>query len=98
MPKSGPSGSGNVTHFAGVRLRVVGSGNLQITVGTLEDVITKSPSAIVMDEPTRIEPYRIVNFMSQRASFQFKTTAENEWFKVNQLVVYMKPVFTNYPQ
>ena len=98
MPNSSISGSGNAIHFGGLRLRVVGSGNLEVSIATLEDVIVKTNSPIVLAEPNRIEPYRILNFTTQRASIKLQTVNENEWFKINQLVVYARPVFQNYPQ
>jgi len=50
-----------------------------------------------MTDPARIEPYRIINFMSQRAAIEYKTTELDEWFQINTLVIFIKPVFTQYP-
>jgi hypothetical protein len=90
-------GSENINHFAGWRLRVIGNGNLKSTIGTLNDVITKDLFPMPMTDPARIEPYRIINFMSQRAAIEYKTTELDEWFQINTLVIFIKPVFTQYP-
>jgi hypothetical protein len=93
----GSSGE-NVIHFAVIRVRMTGTGNLQIRVFSYDDVRIKILVAIpVNPAPGRIMS-RLVNFTDQRASFELKTTQINETFRINRITVYAKEVFTGYPQ
>lgn len=101
MPKGavlseGSSGE-NISHFASIRIRVVGEGELRIAAYSLDDVKLKNLAPITMQVSSRIIPTRIVNFMEQRASFQLQTTGMDEVFKINRIVVFMKEVYTSYP-
>lgn len=92
----GSSGD-NVSHIAAVRVRVNGVGSLKMAVFTLDDVITKTLVPFVLQTQNRIIPTRIVNFMSQRTAFEFKTTEINESFRINRIAIYSKSIFTSYP-
>lgn len=101
MPKGaaiseGSSGE-NISHFAAIRIRVNGTGNLNMKVSSLDGIRTKTLVPFVMQTLTRIIPTRIVNFMEQRASFQLQTTEMNEYFRINRIVIFMKEKFTSYP-
>lgn len=92
----GSSGEG-IVHFAAIRIRVNGVGNLKMAAFSLDDVKSKTLVPFVMQPANRIIPTRIVNFMEQRASFELKTTDINEKFRINRIVVFAKTVFTSYP-
>lgn len=101
MPKGaaiseGSSGE-NISHFAAIRVRVNGTGNLLMKVFSLDDVKSKTLVPFVMLQQARIIPTRLVNFMEQRASFELKTTAIDEEFRINRIVVFMKEIYTSYP-
>jgi len=101
MPKGAAIGEGssgeNISHFAAIRIRVNGVGNLRMSVYSLDDIRSKTLVPLVMQPSARIIPTRLVNFMEQRASFELKTTAIDEEFRINRIVVFMKEVFTSYP-
>jgi hypothetical protein len=99
MAKGGfnKGGVGNINHFAQYRLRVVGTGNLKAQISTLNDVIIKTMVPLPLATPNRIEPLRIINFVSQMAALEFKTTEINEFFQINTLVIFLKPIYTQYP-
>ncbi len=92
----GSSGE-SISHFAAIRVRVVGTGNLQMTVYSLDDVKSKTLVALTMSATNRIIPTRLVNFMEQRASFELKTTAIDEKFRINRIVIFSKEVYSSYP-
>lgn len=101
MPKGaviseGSSGE-NISHFAAIRVRLTGVGSFQMTIYSLDDIKSKVLVPFTMSATTRIIPTRIVNFMEQRASFELKTTAIDERFRVNRIIIFMKEVFTSYP-
>lgn len=101
MPKgaalSEVSSGENISHFAAIRVRVNGTGNLKLAVYSLDNVRGKVLVPLVMQSATRIIPTRLVNFMEQRASFELKTTEIDEYMRVNRIIIFMKEIFTSYP-
>lgn len=92
----GSSGE-QISHFAAIRVRVTGTGNLLMSVYSLDDVRSKTLVPFVMASASRIIPTRLVNFTEQRASFELKTTVIDEYMRVNRIVIFQKEVFTSYP-
>lgn len=94
---SEPSSGEQISHFAAIRVRVNGIGNLKMSVYSLDDVRSKTLVPLVMQTKTRIIPTRLVNFMEQRAAFELTTTEIDEVFRINRIVIFTKEVFTSYP-
>jgi hypothetical protein len=92
----GSSGE-NISHFAAMRVRVVGTGNLLLAAYSLDDVRSKTLVPLVMQTTNRIIPTRLVNFMEQRASFEMKTTNQDDYMRVNRIVIFAKEVFSSHP-
>lgn len=94
-----PAGTGgeNISHFHAVRLRVQGTGNLKMTMWSMDDersyVIAPQPMAAT----TRIEPTRLMNFTEQRAALEGKTTEIGEFVRINRIIIFAKEVFSSYP-
>lgn len=101
MPKGAAlselSSGESISHFAAIRIRVNGTGNLKMEVFSLDDVRSKVLVPFTMAAATRIIPTRLVNFMEQRACFEIKTTEIDEKFRINRIIVFTKEVFTSYP-
>ena len=87
----------SISHFAAIRVRVNGTGNLKLSVYSLDDVKSKTLVPLVMQTANRIIPTRLVNFTEQRASFELKTTEIGERFRINRIIIFTKEVFTSYP-
>jgi len=87
----------SISHFAAIRIRVNGIGDLKMTTYSLDDIRSKTLVPFTMATKTRIIPTRIVNFMEQRAAFELKTTEIDEVFRINRIVIFTKEVFTSYP-
>ena len=87
----------NIIHFGGVRIRVVGNGNLKLTFQSLDSAMNQSLVAIPIPSGGGIEPLRLANFNTQRAFLRIETTQLNEIFKINRVVVFAKPIYTSYP-
>jgi len=99
MAKTHGSSGENICHYGPVRMRVVGAGNLILSMHSLQNVKSATcPNAIVMTTTTDIEPHRLFNFMSQRASLRLGTTEIDEYFRINRIIIYAKEVFTAYPR
>jgi hypothetical protein len=92
----GSSGE-SISHFAAIRVRVNGTGNLKMSVHSLDDVRSKTLVPLEMKTANRIIPTRLVNFMEQRACFELKITDFDEDFKINRIVIFTKEVFKSYP-
>lgn len=91
-----------INHFNGIRLRVLGAGNLQLKLLSEGDGIDSASEEqelvpLVMASATNIQPMRLANFRQQRMQIEIKTTAINEIFKITRLIVYSKAVATSYP-
>lgn len=84
-------------HVVSVRLRVTGSGNLQMTLRDLDDVRSYPMVPLVMASTTRIEPTRLCNFQSQRIRLEGKVTELGEHFHIRRIILFSKPVAVEYP-
>lgn len=94
----GDETDGNVLHFASVRLRVVGSGNLDMQLIGLDNTYTQDIAPLAIVDPNIKEPTRIANFLSQRARLKVQTDEINEWFKINTLIFFVKPIYKTIPE
>lgn len=92
------SGGENEHHIVSVRLRVTGSGNLQMALTDLDETQRQDLVPLAMSALTRIEPTRLANFQSQRIRFELMTTEINETFYVGRIIIFAKPVAIEYPQ
>lgn len=89
--------SEEVLHFAGVRLRVTGIGNLDLVFASLDTIDTQTLSPIVMANSTAREPTRLANFISQRGMLRVGTNVIDEVFRINRIIVFAKPIWSQYP-
>ena len=99
MPQTGAisASQDNIVHYTSLRMRIIGSGSLQMTMFSQDDVYSSVLQPFVMKAATNIRPTRLMNFQHQRAALEGKTTELNEWFKINKIVIYAKEVFVDYP-
>ena len=101
MPKGTARSMGSsgeyISHINTIRMRVTGTGNLKLTLYSLQDVKYQQLADLPLSLTTDIQPTRLANFMTQRASLELKTTSINDYFRVNRILVFMKPTFTSYP-
>lgn len=96
MPKNSGGGE-NEHHVVGVRLRLTGSGNLQLALTDLDAIQIQTLVPLVMQATTRIEPTRLANFQSQRIRLELGTTEIDEVFHIRRIVIYAKQVAVEYP-
>lgn len=87
----------SITHFGSVRVRVVGNGQLQIFVQSLNDINSKSLAPIPLAPVARYAPTRLVNFVEQRAAFTFRTINKGETFSINRIVIFTKEIYKSFP-
>ena len=87
----------NIQHFAAIRVRVIGRGNLQIMVNSVDQVRYKALVPIAILAKGRPSQTRLVNFVEQRASFEIKTIESDNYINVSRITVYVKESATSYP-
>lgn len=89
---------GELLHFHVVRMRVNGSGDLQLFLRSLDDVHNVQLTDIPMATLTNREPTVLANFIDQRGQLELKTTLINEVFTISKIIIFIRPVSTGYPQ
>jgi hypothetical protein len=92
------SGQGElIHHITGVRMRVQGSGNLDMSLLGLDDLTSTTLAPFVMAATRAIEPTRLANFKGQRILLRFGVDEIDEWFQIRRIIIFVKPVETSYP-
>ena len=91
------SGGDDIQHFSHIRVRVVGQGQIFLSVASQDYVRIKTLVPLVLKPVNRQSPDRLVNFVEQRASFTFYTPELNTYFRINRIIVYMKTIYTSHP-
>jgi len=90
-------GGENILHCTGVRLRVIGNGNLDMVLYSLDSVRSFPMLALPMTATAEREPTRLGNFKSQRIQLAFSVNVVNEYFKISQIIFFAKTSGTSYP-
>lgn len=86
-----------ISHFSAVRVRVNGTGFLQLALFSYDDVVSTTMIPLTMATATNIVPTRLTNFQQHRASLEMKTVNIDEEMRVNRIIIFAKPVFTEWP-
>lgn len=89
---------GEILHCNAVRLRVVGSGNLYLTLKSLDDIITEDLVDVAMANSTAIQPTQLANFISQRICLELGTNEIDEIFIISKIIIFVKPLYSEYPR
>jgi hypothetical protein len=90
--------SGEVTtHFGSIRIRVVGFGNLKMSVYSLVGTNSKTLAPLPMAFLSRYSLTRLVNFVEQRATFELKTINSGDYFRINRIIIFTKEIYKSYP-
>lgn len=84
-------------HVVAVRLRVVGAGNLLLSLEDYDAIQSVNLSSLPMTVTARIEPMRLANFQSQRIRLIGQTTEIDERFDIHRILIFAKPVAVEYP-
>jgi len=87
----------NIIHVGSIRIRANGTGNLRMRLLSLDDILIKTLVPLPMTTTSDRQPTRLANFMSQRISLEMSTTAINEIFKINRVILFAKEVFVEFP-
>jgi len=101
MPKGTARSHGSsgevINHFNAVRLRVIGQGSLKLKLKSMQDVQEQQLADLPMSLRTDTSPTRLANFTNQRASLEIQTTSINDYFRINRIIIFSRPVASEYP-
>jgi hypothetical protein len=84
-------------HIVSVKMRVTGSGNLQLDLADLDDIQVQNLVDVPMTPTTRFEPLRLANLQSQRIRLVGHVDTIDEWFQIQRIIIFAKPVAMEYP-
>ena len=87
-----------INHFNGVRIRVIGTGELRLKLQSLSQTKTVTLVPITMTTATNQQPRRLANFSQQRAQLRGYTTDFGDNFVITRIVVFVKPMFNEFPR
>ena len=91
--------SGNYLHHCvAVRFRVTGSGQFHQVLTSLDDVYSQSLPDITLIGNTERYPNQLANFIQQRYKLEFSIDGVGEFFILQSVTFYDKPIATGYPQ
>ena len=94
---SSGSGGDNITHFAGIRLRITGEGALQSRFIGLDEVETYTLLSLTLSTTSRISLFRLANFVNQQSMLEMSITELDENFRCNRIIVYAKTIWKEVP-
>lgn len=97
MAKTSSSGAEYIIHCTGVRLRVVGSGNLDLSLLSLDSIRSYNLLPLALSSSNDRELTRLANFKSQRMQLSISVDVINETFKISKIILFTKVSGTSYP-
>ena len=86
-----------ILHFGSITYRLNGTGSFRQTLFNLDRTQNQVLMPLTMATSPGFEPTRLCNFKQQRALLRMETTAINEYMKVNRIVYFVKPIYTQFP-
>lgn len=89
--------TGELLHFAAVRMRIVGQGNLQQFLRSLDNINYDVMVDLPLQIKTNREPTTLANYIDQRGQFEFRTVEIDEVINLSSIQIYIRPVATGYP-
>lgn len=89
--------SESVIHIGAVTMRIVGQGNLDMSLKSLDDIKSSTLRPFTMTTTTAIEPTRLANFKSQRIKLRISTNEIDEFFVINRIVLWVKEIYKSLP-
>ena len=97
MARKVSSSVGTINHYNAVRMRITGAGSLQMRFLSLDAIDTQTLVPFTMAATTAREPTRLANFKSQKAQLEIKTTVIDETFRISKIIIFAKPVESEFP-
>lgn len=89
--------AGWVNHFGGMKLRVKGTGSLQISLFGEDDVATAILSPITISASPGSEYDRLCNFINEKCSIKFRVNQFGESYVFSQVILFAKALWLRRP-
>lgn len=86
-----------ILHFGAITYRLNGTGFFRQELQSLDNVVVSTLVPLTMATLTSREPTRLCNFTQQRAKLKMFTNAIDEYMKVNRIIYFVKPIYSQYP-
>lgn len=93
FPLKSADDDGIVNHFGGVRLRVMGVGNLNITAYGLDKTLSYAAKDLPITVLPGKEYTRLFDIKSEKCAVSMKTSSINEWFHINKMTLWYIPLW-----
>lgn len=90
--------TGEIIHFHTVRIRTTGSGNLDLSLKSVDEVNTATLPSIPLLTATNREATVLCNFKDQMGYLEFSVDAINEYFLISKITIFIRPIATGYAQ
>lgn len=87
-----------INHYNGVRLRVLGEGDLRMRFLSMSESIEQVLVPLTMETATARLKNKLANFKSESAQLEIKVTEIDEWFHIERIIIFAKPIYQSYPQ
>lgn len=88
---------GGISHFAGVRGSIRGSGNLDVLFSSDDNAFTAFGQSLTLSSSPGREQLSKVNFNSQRAYVKFSVDTLNHKYEISRLTVFGKSLWEDVP-
>jgi len=86
-----------ISHFGGLKLRVIGSGNLQINLTGEDGSNSQDPPGITLSTNSGAEPDRLINFINEKCSIKLRVSFPGEKFNLSKVTLYARPLWLRRP-
>lgn len=93
----GLSNTGNINHYAAIRARIRGEGNVAITLISPDAARTSEIPGWTLSLATGGKQTRVVNFEAEQMYVKFRCNNAGHWFHWNEVTVFALPVWEELP-
>ena len=90
-------GGANIIHTVAVKMHVSGTGNLDMILRGLNNVIEEERTPFIMEATPFREKLRLCNFVSEYTKLRISTDEINEVFNIDRITFFIKPLYAAYP-
>jgi hypothetical protein len=88
----------DVSHYAGTRMGISGQGTVKQVLQSVDYIHTLQFGNNILRTSNNRSPFSLANFVDQHASVRIYMDQLDDFMRVDQLIIFIKPVFTDYPR
>lgn len=93
-----PQNMGGINHFAGVRMRIRGSGTAQVRLTGYDGALTEAYPSIALASAPGAESLVRTDFLCEKASVKLTLNAAGNWFILSRIITFVKPQWMERPE